>query len=266
MTLRRRRKARRAAAPPRRPLSIPEVIVAAARAGRRDWPRIIPVAIGVSLATALVEILVEHYTDPANLPVALTAIISASAVSLLGTVFLSGFICRLVAAAEHGHERVTLGRVARALPWGRLILADILMVVIVVIGLLALVLPGLIALTALAVTGPLIEIENQPVLTALRRSASLVRRRFWTVALLATLPLAISSEIEALIPHPSGGGEILAVVALRGVVEGLLEAAIGLILVQLCYRLIAVNAPRPAPAGGGSAGTVEPGQALRREI
>jgi hypothetical protein len=138
--------------------------------------------------------------------------------------------------------------VGNHLPWGRLIVADVLIVGLVIVGLLALVIPGLVVFTLLAVTGPVIEIENRRVRAALRRSAHLVRHHFWPVALLVTLPVIIASEVESLAPEPSGPGEILAALAVRGIAEGVLEAAIGLILVQLCYRLIALDTRPPAGA------------------
>jgi hypothetical protein len=239
-----------------------EVLVAAARSGRRDGWRILAVAITVSTVTAVGEVAVRHLIDPSELALSILVGISAGAVSILGTVFLSGFLTRLAGAAEHATPapgpgpgagatagagaparppQVTLGQVARHLPWGRLILADLLVVVLVIIGILALVIPGLVILTLLAVTGPVIEIEDRKVLPALRRSARLARHHFWSAALLATVPMILASEIESIAPEPTGVGEILEVLAVRGIGEGVLEAAIGLILVQLCYRLIALD-------------------------
>jgi len=241
-----------AADPPRQKLPPGQVLMAAAGAGRRDLWRILAVAVAVSLVTAVAEIIIDHFVDPSDTALSVSAQLSAEALSLLGTVFLSGFLCRLISTAEHGRnqerrsggpgqacERVTIGHVARTLPWGRLALADILVVLLTLIGLLALVIPGLIIVNLLAVTGPVIEIEDRRVLSALRRSARLVRPHFWVVALLATLPLALSGEIEAFIPDPSGTGEIFEVLAIRGLGEAALEAAIGLILVELSFRLIA---------------------------
>ena len=70
----------------------------------------------------------------------------------------------------------------RSLPWGSLILADLLAALIIVIGLVALIIPGLIAITLLSVAGPVIELERQHAVAGLRRSAHLVRPHFWRVA------------------------------------------------------------------------------------
>jgi len=251
---------------------IREIVEAAARSALRDGWRILAVAVTVSVVTALAEIAVDHLINPNDLTLSLLAGISAAAVSILGTVFLSGFLARLVRAANHGAanhgaanhgaanheaanhgaERVTIGQVARDLPWFRLIRADLLVVLIIILGTLALVIPGLVAFTLLAVTGPAIEIENRKVLAALRRSAHLVRHHFWPVVLLATVPVMVASEVESIAPEPSGAGEILEVLAVRGILEGALEAAIGLVLVELCYRLIALDSrsPSASPASG----------------
>jgi len=239
------------ARPPRARIPPGAVLAAAARAGRRDFWRILAVAMAVSLVTAVAEIIVDHFVDPTNSVLSISAQLSASAVSLLGTVFLSGFLCRLISTAGRGGQpghgkRVTIGQVARTLPWGRLVLADLMVTLLTVLGLVALVIPGLIIINLLAVTGPVIEIEDRRVVAALRRSARLVRPYFWTVALLATLPVMLSSELETVIPDPSGTGEILEVLAIRGIGEALIEAAIGLILVELSVRLIAADAARQA--------------------
>jgi hypothetical protein len=228
------------------PLPVREIIASAARAGRRNLWRIAGLAVVVSVAIALVDIAVTDLIDHSNLPLTTFGELSSSAVSVLGAVFLSGFLCRIVGEAEHDGEGASLGEVVRTLPWLRLVLADLLVVLLVVIGLLALVIPGLAALSLFAVVGPVIEIENQRVRTALRRSVHLVWPYFWWVTLLATVPLALSSELEYLAPEPNTVAEILEDLAIRGVGLGLLEAVIGLVLVELCYRLIALDAERTA--------------------
>jgi len=217
------------------------MLAAAARAARRSLWRIVGVAVVVSLAAALVEVAVTNLIDHSNLPLTAFGELSSSAVSVLSAVFLSGFLSRVVGESEHGAEKFTLGQVLRTLPWRRLVIADLLVTVLVVMGLIALVIPGLVIMTFLAVVGPVIEIEDRHVGAALRRSARLVWPYFWWVALLATLPVGVYSELEFLAPEPHTVGQILQDLAIRGVVLGLLEAAISVVLVELCYQLIAVD-------------------------
>ena len=100
-------------------VGVRSVLADAARAGVSNWWRILSVAVAVSLTTALAEILIEVFVDRADVPVALAADLTASGVSLLGAVFLSGFLCRLAGGA--GDDDTSIRRVARTLPWRRLI-------------------------------------------------------------------------------------------------------------------------------------------------
>jgi hypothetical protein len=236
----------RRAADTERPVPlVREVIVAAARAGRRNAGRIVAAAIVVSAVASAVEMIVHAFMGHANLTVSVLADLGTSSVDLLGVVFLSGFLARLAGEAEHGGNHVSVAEVLRTLPWGRLIRGDVLVVVIVVLGLIALIIPGLVAIVYLAVVGPVIEIENRPAVAALRRSAHLVRQRVWVVVLLAMLPTIASSQIPTTFPHSASAGALLAFLGLR-VGEALVEAALGLVLVELCYRLIALDAAPPA--------------------
>jgi hypothetical protein len=218
----------------------------------------------VSILTALVETVVADFIDPANLPLLVFAGLAASGVSLLGAVFLSGFLCRLVGEAD---ESASVRKVLRTLAWGRLIGADLLVTLLVVIGLIALVIPGLIAVNFFAIVGPVIDIEDVSVIAALRRSAHLVRQHFWKVALLVTLPVAVASEIEAVAPDSTSVRAILEILAIRGLGQALVEAAIGLVTVQLCYRLIAVDrvpdAVKGQEPGEKEEGLRDPGQEPR---
>jgi hypothetical protein len=222
-----------------------EVVAAAARTGRRNAWRIVAVAVVVSGAASAVEMTVHTFTGHANLTVSVLAGLGTSTVSLLGVVFLSGFLGRLVGEADHGGTHASVRDVLRTLQWRRLIYCDLLVVGIVVLGLIALVIPGLIAVVSLAVVGPVIEVENCPVAAALRRSAHLVRQRVWTVVLLAALPTIATTQIPTSFPHLVSTGAALAFLGFR-VGEALIEAALGLVLVELCYRLIALDAARPA--------------------
>jgi hypothetical protein len=214
------------------------VVAAAARAGCRYWLQILALAIPVSVVGAGVEIVVDHFVDPSDALLSVGTALGSTGVTLLGTVLLSGYVCRLVGAAEHGQGAMTFLRVARSLPWVRLVAADVLVAFAVVAGLVLFVVPGLAALTFLAVVGPIIEIEHRPVLSAARRSAQLTRRHLGSVLLLATIPLAAVAELEAIAPDPHRVSEIIAFLVVRGLAEGIAEACVAVILVELCFQLI----------------------------
>ena len=86
------------------------MLVAAARAARRHgWP-ILAVAVTVCLVTAVADIVVRDVVDRTSLPVVLAADLSASSVTLLGAVFVSGFVSKLVGAGEACRDRPSVGR------------------------------------------------------------------------------------------------------------------------------------------------------------
>ena len=191
------------------PIPVGGTIVAAARAARCDPWRILAAAIVVSVVTAVLDVVANDLVDRTNLPLVLVTSISATGAATFGDVFLSGFLCRIVGDAEHGtlaSQRPSIRQVAADLPWRRLIGADLMIALLVIIGLVALIIPGLIVITLFAVTGPVIEIERRPVFGALRRSAALARQHFWTVVLLGTLPLLLSDLLESQVPRPDRPG------------------------------------------------------------
>ena len=264
------------------------IAAAVVHTARRHAWRILVVSVAVSAVTVAAELAADHLLDQADLTTAVVGALSTSTLSLLGAVFLSGFLCRLVSVTEHGatehgstehastehgatehegkteHEKTRqaadgsrIRDVLRSLPWGSLVLADLLTTLIIVVGLVALIIPGLIAITLLAVVGPVIELEHHPALAGLRRCVHLVRPHFWRVALFATLPLVLANGIVAFLPDPSGTGDVVTTLVIRSVGEGILESVVGLLLVELCYRLIAADrgATRPPalPVPGGGA-------------
>jgi hypothetical protein len=281
------------------------IAVAVVHTARRHAWRILVVSIVVSAVTLAVESAADHLLDRADLTSALVGAVSTSTVSLLGAVFLSGFLCRLVTVSEHestkhgitghgasehgttehkktAHEKTAhekaghrqtgpradgsrIRDVLRSLPWGSLILADLLATLIIVIGLVALIIPGLIAITLLAVVGPVIELERQHAVAGLRRSAHLVRPHFWRVAAFATVPLLVANGVIGILPDPSGTTHVVTSVIVRSIAEGVVEAAVGLLLVELCYRLIATDHAAANP-GAGPAGLAERGRRGRPRL
>jgi hypothetical protein len=224
----------------------------AARTFRRNAWRILAVAGVVTLTIVVAEVISDNVVDPHNKALSISGTLSVEAISLLGTILLAGFLCRLVAqqtrhrgASAHS-GKVTIVAILRSLPWISLVAADILFAGLMVAGLLLLVIPGLIVVTLFGLVAPAIEIEQRSALSGLRRSAQLVRRHFWAVALLVTLPQIGLALAESVLPTPHGALHIAEVIVVRVVALAPLEAAITLILVALCYRLIDLDAPAPA--------------------
>ena len=78
-------------------------------------------------------------------------------------------------------------------------------------------------------------------LPAARRSAQLTRRHPGSVLLLATIPLVVVAELEAVASDPHRVSEIITLLLVRGPAEGIVEACVAVILVELCFQLIAAT-------------------------
>ena len=121
MTVRQHRGKRRQPALPAR-----SIAVAVLRTGRRHAGQILLVSIAVSLVVTAVEIAVDHLLSHAGLAAALFGALGSSGVSLLGAVFLAGFLSRLVSAERDGGQarirdvlrRAALGHADRGRPAG----------------------------------------------------------------------------------------------------------------------------------------------------
>ena len=84
------------------PLRFRPIALAVVHTARRHAWRILAVSIVVSALTVAVELAADHLLSRTSLATSLIGSLSTSTVSLLGAVFLSGFLCRLVSDTEHG--------------------------------------------------------------------------------------------------------------------------------------------------------------------
>jgi hypothetical protein len=168
------------------------VLRGAAVAFRTEWAFLLLLALAIFVPIGFVEALLERLDaselSPALGLVAVTAVLGA----LMGEVLYSGAVAGLVAKTPAG-ERPSITRLVRELPWGRLIAADILVVLLVVVGLVLLIAPGLVLLAWFAFVAPVIEIEDRGLRDAFRRGRELVRGRFWVV-LATVLSITLVSE------------------------------------------------------------------------
>jgi hypothetical protein len=158
--------------------------------------------------------------------------------STLGLVFYSGMLERLVGAVERNETPERVGHVLRHLPWWRLIVADLILLVIGGAAAVLAVVPGLVVDTLFALVGPLINLLGSKVGEALQRSVTLVWPHFILVFCFVAIPLAVEHEVlvlvAELVPH-----EQLVLVFLSNFVLGCaFGMALGLTEVSLAERLL----------------------------
>ena len=193
------------------------------------WPLLIAVGLAIFVPIGFVEVLDEVVQEPlsegegvsgAHAMLLLGTASALAIASLIGEVLYSGVVAAIV-LADRGGRRSTFGEVAGSLPYLRLIGVDLLYVAIVALGLLALVVPGLVALTWFALVGPVTKLEGAGVRAAFRRSRELVRgngRRVFG----ALLPImivqgliagAVHSAVSGLLGEEFGGAVVASVAA-----------------------------------------------------
>lgn len=171
---------------------------------RAEAGRLLAIAAIVFVPLGLVEALGEKLTDvdlkeltELELAALVGAGLAQGGTALLGEVFYSGAVAAVVVGARTGGHR-PLGKIARELPYARLIAVDLVFSFAFAIGVVLLFIPGIVFLTYFALSAPAVEIEGRGVRDAFRRSAQLVRGRFWTVlAVVVPVTAAVEAFSEA---------------------------------------------------------------------
>jgi hypothetical protein len=164
-----------------------------------------------------------------------------------GTVFYPGLLDRIV-GVERGHnERQAMATVLATLPYGRLILAEIILFTVTTIGLALFVVPGLIAFTFFGLVGPTITIENRSAIGAFRRSARLVRPHFWLVLLLVTVPIGFERMVEDLVHHAVEHEAFVVRFLSHALIGIIIGSIVGLVEVHLAFRLSGRYREDPGP-------------------
>lgn len=111
---------------------------------------------------------------------------------LLGEIFYTGAVA-IALTHPHDGEPPSLREVAGTVRYGTLIAVDLIFGVLVALGTLAFLVPGILVFVYLGLAAPIVEIEHRGVRAALGRSVRLVRGHFWLV-LAVLVPIEIVSD------------------------------------------------------------------------
>jgi len=123
---------------------------------------------------------------------AVLAVLLLVTTGLLGEIFYTGAVAIALTHPRDG-EPPSLREVAGTIRYGTLIAVDLIFGVLVALGVLAFVVPGVLVFVYLGLAAPIVEIEHRGVGNALARSLGLVRGRFWLV-LAVLAPIEIVSD------------------------------------------------------------------------
>jgi hypothetical protein len=184
-------------------------LAGAAVAYRREWALVLGVALAIGVPSAAISLAADRIpaidvTDSSAGAIAKAVLVLVGvAVGSLGGTVLAGALDAVMedVAARHlgrGPRRPLL-HVFANLPLGWLIVADLLVTAVTVVGLMLFLVPGLLAIPLLAMTGPLVTIERLRPLAAMRRSIALTRRAFGSVIIALVAPLMIVWVLDGLL-------------------------------------------------------------------
>ncbi len=235
-------------------LDLGEVVRGTARTCRRQWRLLLVAGLIVFVPLGLLEALDSRLQelDPDELDdLAAIAVIAVAfahaATALVGEVFYSGVVAAGVSETRGG-ERHTPAGIARTIPYGRLVVVDVLFALSVLLGLVLLVLPGIVFFVWFALAGPVVKIERRGPVEALRRSRELVGGSFWRV-LAVVVPLELISDAVFEAAGEAGTlafGESLIADWVGSTVGGLLVTApYAAAIVVVTYELIGLERTQP---------------------
>jgi hypothetical protein len=161
---------------------------------------LLPLAVFVFIPLGLIHAVPVHYEvthldvdGTFDILVVVAAVLALAATGLIGEVFYTGAVA-IALTHPHDGEPPSLREVARMISYKRLIAVDLLYGVLVAVGLVALVVPGILLYVYFGLAAPVIEIEEHTVRDALARSFRLVRGHFWLV-LFVLVPFEIADDV-----------------------------------------------------------------------
>ncbi len=199
-----------------------ELVSVYARIGRtyiRWAPSLLLLAIAVFVPLGLLhavaidaEIGSFGFSSGLKLAAAALAVLAVTTIGLIGEVFYTGAVAISLTHPKDG-EPPSLREIAGTVNYGPLIAIDLIYVLLVGLGLVAFVIPGVLAFVWLGLAAPVVEIEHRGIRAALRRSVHLVRGKFFLVALVL-IPIEIAGDslgdLIVGLAHDAFGGSLVA--------------------------------------------------------
>jgi hypothetical protein len=160
---------------------------------------LLPLAIFVFVPLGLIHAIPVHVEatsldlgSGAEVAGAALALLLLATTGLLGEIFYTGAVA-IALTHPYDDEQPSLLEIARAINYGRLLAVDLIFGVLVAIGMIAFLIPGILLFVYLGLAAPVVEVEHRGVRGALARSFRLVRGRFWYV-LAILVPIEVASD------------------------------------------------------------------------
>jgi hypothetical protein len=174
-------------------------------------------------------------------PYYLVALLPSAAefLALLGLVLLGGVMDELVGASVRGEPPPSLAEAVRSLPFGILMVADVVVTTLVTFGALFGAVPGLVIASLVGIVGPLVNIERHGPVRAVRHSFRLTWPHAW-VAMGVVVPIiGVEAAGHAVLLRAWDSLGLLGELAVESVLILTVGAVAVLSEVVLAYALLA---------------------------
>ena len=169
-------------------------------------------------------------------------------VRLAGPVVYAGYLDEAVGHEYFKGHRIHFGTVLRTLPWGRLVVADLILVVGATIGLALFIVPSLAWLTLFSLVGPVIVQERHGLVDGFARTLQLARAAWLRILLLVVSLLAVEQAVHEGIHQALHHHDFWIELAASWLVSALVGGFVGLVEVALATELMARHPPEHAPS------------------
>jgi hypothetical protein len=176
-------------------------------------------------------------------------------ISLVAITLFTGMVVELVSDVQDGRRDASARQLLQTVApvFGQLAIVGLVVSIAVVLGLIALVVPGLVLITIWSVAAPVVVLERPPGLGALARSRELVRGSGWQVFLVILVLGVLVSILAGAIDYAAESTDASLGLAV-GVVLGVLTAPLLALAQAVMYFDLRGRAARPA----GGLGAPEP--------
>ncbi len=178
-----------------------------------------------------------------------TGLLVATLVRLAGPVVYAGYLDEAVGHEYFRGHRLHFGTVLRTLPWGRLVVADIILILGATVGLALFVVPGLVWLTLFVLIGPVIVQERHGLVDGFRRTFELSRRAWQQILLLVVVLILVELAIHELVHQAFHHSGFWVEVFASWLVSAAVGGFVGLVEVALATELMARHPRDRVPSG-----------------
>lgn len=177
----------------------------------------------------------------------LIGLLVVTLIRLAGPVVYAGYLDEAVGHEYFRGHRIHFRTVLRTLPWGRLVVADLILIIGTTIGLALFVVPGIAWLTAFTLVGPVIVQERHGLVDGFARTLQLARSAWPMILLLVVALLVVEHGMHEAIHQALHDHDFWVEVTASWLVAAAVGGFVGLVEVALATELMARH-PRAATA------------------